>query len=98
MAVLVLPVLEEIVFRGFLQGWIARATRRAWRGISLANLLTSVCFAAAHLLTQAMLWAALVFFPSMIFGYFRERHEGLGTPILLHAFYNAGAIWVLWQF
>ena len=96
MPVLVYPVLEEIVFRGVVQDWLASLSRRSWGILSLANLLTSLCFAALHLIHQPPLWAALVFFPSLIFGYFRERHDTLGTPILLHVFYNFGVVWFFW--
>jgi membrane protease YdiL (CAAX protease family) len=29
-----------------------------------------------------------VFVPSLVFGHFRERHESLVTPMLLHSFFN----------
>ncbi len=91
MIALVYPVLEEIVFRGGLQEWLARRdSRAAWKGLSRANLLTSLLFSAAHLWHQPPLWAASVFFPSLIFGYFKDRHATLYTPIVLHVFYNTG--------
>ncbi len=94
--VLVYPVLEEIVFRGLIQDALARLM--AWRlgPLTVANLITSVLFAAAHLIHQPPVWAALVFFPSLVFGYFRERHDTLGTPILIHVFYNLGAVYLFW--
>jgi membrane protease YdiL (CAAX protease family) len=89
--VLVYPVLEEIVFRGLLQelaqGYLAG---RALGPLSLANLLTSLVFAGFHFINHAPVWAALVFFPSLVFGFFKDRHGTLTAPILLHAFYNAG--------
>lgn len=92
--VLVYPVIEEIIFRGYLQTFLA--TRFDWRygPLTLANMLTSFIFASMHLFYNPALWAMLVFFPSLVFGYFRERHGGLSTPILLHCFYNAGFIWL----
>lgn len=66
-------------------------------GISLANLLTSLVFAAVHLLRQPPLWAALIFLPSLVFGWARDRHETLLSPILLHVCYNAGFIWLFAQ-
>lgn len=95
MPALVYPVLEEIAFRGLLQELVRDHISTASIGpLTLANLLTSVLFAAAHLFYHAPLWAALVFFPSLVFGFFKERTGALTAPILLHAFYNAGYIWL----
>ena len=88
---LVYPLLEEIVFRGMLQdGLSQRLTPWTQGPISKANLITSLIFAALHGFSHTPLWAAAVFLPSLVFGYFRERHSGLASPILLHAFYNSG--------
>ena len=94
MAIVVYPVLEEIVFRGGIQGYLLShpALARSIVGISLACVLTSVLFAAAHLLRQPPLWAALVFLPSLIFGWARERHDSLVSPTILHMSYNAGFV------
>ncbi len=92
---LVMPVVEELVFRGWLQGWLLEqswgARRRA--GLSHANLMTSALFALAHLINHAPLWALGVYFPSLVFGYFRERHASVTPAILLHVAYNAGYFW-----
>ncbi len=91
-AVLVYPVLEEFVFRGALQGWLLELSvlnRFKWF-ISLPNILTSLAFTALHFINHPPLWAALVFLPSLIFGWAREYSGGLTLPILLHIWYNAG--------
>jgi len=89
--VLFYPVLEEIVFRGLLQELAQEYISRRMLGpISLANLLTSLAFTGLHFLNHAPLWAALVFFPSLVFGFFKDRYGTLTAPILLHGFYNAG--------
>jgi membrane protease YdiL (CAAX protease family) len=49
----------------------------------------------AHLINQPPLWAASVFFPSLVFGYFKDRHQTVVTPFLLHAWYNAGFLVVM---
>lgn len=87
------PVVEEFLFRDVLQGALARTTwgsRRVTPFLSAANLATSVIFAAAHLLSHPPLWAASVFFPSLLFGYFKDRYHTLTRCTLLHIFYNAG--------
>lgn len=92
---LLYPVLEEMIFRGLLQEWLAeRFGSRAWHGLSLANTVTSLVFASLHFIYHPPLFAASVFFPSLVFGYFRERHHGLAAPMLLHVWYNAGYFWI----
>jgi len=88
--VLVQPVLEELVFRGLLQGWLREKLRWQWRGMTAANLLTSIAFVVAHLVYQSPAWALAVFIPSLVFGYFRDRHDSVLPSIILHAWYNAG--------
>ncbi|MFK8079962.1 MAG: JDVT-CTERM system glutamic-type intramembrane protease [Granulosicoccus sp.] len=93
---LLYPVLEEIVFRGGLQtALFSRAVlRRSLMEISLANIVTSVIFAAMHTINQPPLWAALVFFPSLVFGWARDRYLGIQASIVLHIVYNAGFVWL----
>ena len=92
--VLAYPILEEIVFRGAIQTTLLGHSklRRSIAGISLACIIASVLFAAAHLLRQPAAWAALIFLPSLVFGWARERHRTLYSPIFLHMTYNAGFI------
>ncbi len=99
---LVYPILEELAFRGLLQEWLyqkpwgaRRSGIRQVRGpISLANWLTTFAFALFHLLYHAPLWAAAVIFPSLVFGYFRDRYQSVTPAIVLHVFYNAGYFWL----
>ncbi len=96
MVALVYPVLEEIVFRGGIQGFLMRQELRGIPGpVSLANIITSIVYAALHGFVWGNAWAVLVFFPSLLFGYFRERSGGLGASIVLHSYYNAGFILVV---
>lgn len=88
--VLLLPILEEWVFRGALQPALGARWPQRYGPLSLANLLASLAFTALHFFQHAPLWAASVFLPSLLFGYFRERHGNLASPILLHVWYNAG--------
>ena len=96
--ILLVPVLEEIVFRGVLQPGIQRRLERHLRQVSAAWLaigVSSVLFAALHLVQHAPLWAAATFIPSLAFGYVRWWYGSLGAAVGLHVFYNAGFfIWV----
>ncbi|PTN36710.1 JDVT-CTERM system CAAX-type protease [Desulfonatronum sp. SC1] len=85
-----LALAEEVVFRGLLQEWLRGRTvfLRSWGPLTLANLVASACFAAAHLLAQPPLWAAAVFFPSLIFGWIWDRHGRILPCVLVHFSYN----------
>ncbi len=86
------PIVEELLFRGCMQGVLIRRTwgRRTIIGLSTANLLTSIVFVIAHIPTHPLLWALLVLFPSLVFGILRERSGSVIPPIAIHIFYNTG--------
>lgn len=90
------PLIEEILFRGALQGWLRErpAMRRTIMGLTPANLLTSAIFTALHFLAHPPLAALAVFVPSLVFGHFRDRHGDLRAPIALHMYYNIGYFWL----
>lgn len=90
--ILIYPVLEEYVFRGGIQTALFQRTNlcRSIAGISAANIITSILFATAHLINQPPLWAALVFLPSLVFGWMRDRYRHIHACIVLHVTYNAG--------
>lgn len=95
LSVAVYPPLEEWLFRGELQPLLGCRWSARWGPMTLANLVTSIVFAALHLWFHPPLWAAAVFLPSLVFGYFRERSGGLASPIALHAGYNAAHVLLL---
>lgn len=98
--VLVYPVLEELVFRGLVQGWLlqrpalaAPLVARTWlAGLSAANVVTAALFAAAHLLRSPWPWALATFLPGLVFGWLRERHGGVTAPAIVHVAYNAAVL------
>ncbi len=89
---LLYPILEEILFRGWMQERLNKILRKnaIKYGISQANLLTSLAFTSLHLLTQPFGWALLVIFPSLTFGYMKDHYQKLTPCIILHVFYNTG--------
>ncbi len=94
---------EEYFYRGYLQTRLRDATRgsRA-RGHDLgpypAIVLTSALFALGHVLipVQGALLAtrALVFFPSLVFGWLRVRTDSILAPTLYHACCNLMVIFI----
>lgn len=92
------PIVEEILFRGFLYTGLASRLRKL-----TAALVTSVLFAVAHLQFgsgNALLWAAAVdtFILSMVLVYLREKTGSLWSPIGVHFLKNGLAFLVLFVF
>lgn len=99
--VLVYPVVEELLFRGLLQGELLRLTTRNGRALRVgpvtwANGLTTVAFVALHLSAQPLAWALAVAVPSLVFGHLRERFDSVWPSVLVHALYNAGFALAAW--
>ncbi len=93
--VLLMPLLEELVLRGLLQGQLLRAwpsdgEPRRIGPISWANGVTTLVFVALHGLAQPPLWALAVAVPSLVLGHLRERLHSVWPAIGVHAVYNAG--------
>ena len=85
------PLLEEVLFRGIIQGQFAKREwgKRSWLSISGANAVTSVLFVAMHMINSSPLFALTVFAPSLVFGYFRDRYNSVYPCIIIHSAYNA---------
>ena len=95
MAVGVLPLLEEIVFRLGVHDALATRLPERVGALSRANLLTAACFALAHLLQHPPGWALATFVPALVFGALWERHRRLFVPVSVHAFYNLAYLCLL---
>ena len=86
---LIYPLLEEVVFRGQIQPIILRHWPIKFRLISAANLITSALFVLLHITSRGLsLLTLAVFFPSLVFGYFRERHGHIRSAVVLHVGFN----------
>lgn len=93
--VLIQPAMEELVFRGILQGQALRLTSAGGKPrrvgpVTLANILVTAGFSALHLVSQPPIWALAVVAPSLALGHLRERFASVWPPMLVHAVYNAG--------
>lgn len=86
------PVIEELLFRGVIQGCLLHTAwgQKRLGYLSLANLVTSVAFSLAHMASHLLVWSILVLAPSLAFGILRERYDSVYPPIALHVFYNVG--------
>lgn len=79
-AVVIVPIFEELLFRGFFQTSLSSLSSKPWSGIILASFF----FAILHPLTH---FPALFVF-SCGLGYAYERSGSLWRPILMHIFFN----------
>ena len=80
--VVVVPIGEEIFFRGYLQRFIGEWVRSPWISI----FLTSGLFATAHFAQPVAIVPLFVF--SLFLGYLMEKTGRLTAPVALHAMFN----------
>jgi membrane protease YdiL (CAAX protease family) len=83
--VVVVPVSEEMLFRGMFQTMIRSFVKGPWRSI----LISSILFSIVH--PNKEHWPAL-FVLGMCLGYAYERKGSLFRPILIHSFFNTVSI------
>lgn len=95
--VVVQSAVEELVFRGALQGYLLeRGFARRIGPVSWANLGTTAAFVALHFVAQPPAWAIAVTAPSLVFGHLRERFGSVLPAIAMHSLYNAGFAATAW--
>jgi uncharacterized protein len=86
--VVITPILEELLFRGFLQSALRRYLNRA-----VALIITAALFAAAHYGARQGIAnlpiLAGIFVLGIFLGYLFERERTLLAPISLHILFNA---------
>jgi membrane protease YdiL (CAAX protease family) len=88
LAVLVAPILEELLFRGLFQTMLRSFLVKPWPAI----IASSVLFAAIH--QNVGHWPAL-FVLAMCLGYAYEKSGSLLRPIFIHALFNGITIAVV---
>jgi membrane protease YdiL (CAAX protease family) len=82
-AVMILaPIGEELVFRGFLY----TAFRERW-GFAPSLIVVSVLFSAMHF-EPSMMYPMLVMPLAFVLGWLREKSGGIFAPVLLHMMVN----------
>ena len=85
-AVLVAPLLEELVFRGFLQGQLEAGYRDATKAV----LISAVVFTVLHLNPW---WALQIYLLGVVLGFLAWRTGSIWPPFLVHATNNGLATW-----
>jgi len=84
-AVLVVPVFEEMLFRGLLQTKVKSYIISPWGAV----IITSVVFAIMHPIPQH--WPTL-FILALCLGYAYEKSGSLLRPIFIHVLFNASSV------
>lgn len=89
---LVVAMPEEFFYRGYLQtrlqhAWGEGRGRLLGARVGPAFWLTQVLFAVGHL-GQPHFWRLAVFFPSILFGWLRQRTGSIVPGIVVHALSN----------
>jgi membrane protease YdiL (CAAX protease family) len=83
---------EEFFYRGYIQGRLNELSTRRWRlgpfHTSPPILVTSALFALGHFVVGLDAQRLAVFFPSLLFGWLRDRTGGLVAPVIYHAACN----------
>ena len=97
-AVVLFPVLEELVFRGLfwdLWGFFTRDKTGLIASLAIKNCFISICFSLLHTINYGALGAALVFMPSLWLGWLRERSGSIKVCCLVHVLWNLGYVGVM---
>ncbi|SVC67260.1 uncharacterized protein METZ01_LOCUS320114, partial [marine metagenome] len=83
--VLIAPVSEEILFRGFLQQFL----ENHWKDVTKAVLITSLFFAAIHMNPG---WLIQIYLLGIILGYLAWKTGSVFPGLILHSLNNGMAL------
>jgi membrane protease YdiL (CAAX protease family) len=76
------PIVEEVVFRGYLQRGLEQ-----WLGPSASLWIVSLFFGLVHVGSGWHLFLPLALM-GLLFGFLRNRSNGLAAPIVVHMLHN----------
>ena len=79
--VIIAPIGEEMVFRGFLQRYL----EDAWQDVTRAILISSLFFAAIHFNPY---WAIQIYFMGLLLGYLSWLTKSIFPSIIMHMAIN----------
>lgn len=105
LAILLAPIVEEIVFRGYIQtilGFALAKYKNTGKIFWLPIIITSLIFSLLHFtaiktvnIYQTIGIVTLAFAIGLFAGYFKEKYNSLIPSINLHIFSNMGAVFAL---
>ncbi len=85
---LLVPIIEECIFRGIIQPFINSKLSKYLLGISVGNIVASMIFSLMHLFTASVAISVLMFIPSIFLGYLRDKSGSIIPSIFTHAIFN----------
>lgn len=95
---LMVAIPEEFFYRSYMQTVLNKHFSKSVSilGIQLGYglLLTSLLFALSHSLVSFAWWHFSIFFPSLVFGWLRDKTESITASSLFHALSNVFSMWV----
>lgn len=84
--VVIAPLVEEMVFRGFFQGQLERGYRDATKAVLLSSLL----FTVLHFNPW---WSLQIYLLGMVLGYLAWRTGSIWPSFVVHAINNSLSLW-----
>jgi hypothetical protein len=87
---ILVPIAEEIYFRGLLHGWLVRHTGRFW----LRALVSSGLFALAHIDSLGVVASSFIL--GVISAWFYEKTRSILSSLIIHMTTNGVAILLLY--
>ena len=94
-AVVLFPILEELVFRGLLWDlwdYIKNSRSGYLDKLAVKNCCVSVCFSALHIFNFGILGGLWVFVPSLWLGWLKDRSGSTKACCLVHVLWNSGFV------
>ena len=92
--VFIVPLIEELLFRGFLQTWLKGIFGRTKAIAAAAALFSLFHFSLLQGIANIELVTSL-FILGCYLGFIFERQQSLWAPIGLHSIFNAISIWMI---
>ena len=91
--IIIAPIIEEFLFRGFLFSQLARTRLGGWGSVCLSSLLWTII----HFQYESLILVVLFVF-GIFLGYIRMAYNSLALPIALHAVNNSFALFMAYYF
>jgi len=91
--IIIAPIIEEFLFRGFLFSQLARTRLGGWGSVCLSSLLWTII----HFQYEPLILMVLFIF-GIFLGYIRMAYNSLSLPIALHAVNNSFAFLMAYYF
>jgi uncharacterized protein len=94
--IFLVPVIEELLFRGFFQNWLKKFMGR-WNAVALTSVVFAIFhFAPAQGMGNIELIVSL-FVLSCFLGFIYERQKSIWAPISLHAIFNSFSLLLIFS-